>query len=227
VQNFDGGAGDWVGNQLVYQHRTARFGSLTLGTEANVDLRNMQYSYDVQVNQHVGQPKEPFRIGRSNVSYAVFAQHELNLGRRYTLYLGGRFDDTKNDKRFMSPRVALICKQSATSYKFIYGRAFRNPSTFERYWEPNPTLRAEPMTTLEFSREQNVQKRLTLVTSVFHYRLADLIGGVEVSEYVLQYRNKAKASATGVELELSGKSTTWLHAGGSLTVSANTRAAGT
>jgi outer membrane receptor protein involved in Fe transport len=55
----------------------------------------------------------------------------------------------------------------------MYGRAFRNPSTYERYWEPNPLLAAERMNTFEFSNERTIAKHLDLIGTVFHYRSMD------------------------------------------------------
>ncbi|HYP09209.1 MAG TPA: TonB-dependent receptor plug domain-containing protein [Bryobacteraceae bacterium] len=223
TRNFDGAAGDWVGQQLIYQQRTSRLGSLTLGTEASFDIRNLQYGYSDIPGRPDSGAKGEFRLKHPNAGYAVFAQHEIDLGRRFTMYLGGRIDGSKNNGVFLSPRVALIYKQSTTSYKAVFGQAFRNPSTFERYWEPNPELTAERMNTVEFSREQTIRKRLTLVTSVFHYRLRDLIAGVAVSGQLLQYRNTSRASASGLEVELTGQPTKWLNLGGSVAVQATKR----
>ena len=47
LQNFDGAAGDWVGSQLLYQREHTKIGSITAGTEANLDIRNLQYNYNL------------------------------------------------------------------------------------------------------------------------------------------------------------------------------------
>jgi outer membrane receptor protein involved in Fe transport len=100
----------------------------------------------------------------------------------------------------------------------MYGRAFRNPSTFERYYEPNLSLEAERIQSVEVSRQQQFKKRVTLLTSIFHYRLTGLIEGVAVGENRLQYQNSSQASATGVELELNGHPFEWLDTTMSYTV---------
>ena len=92
----------------------------------------------------------------------------------------------------------------------MYGRAFRNPSTYERFWEPNPLLEAERINTVEFTREQSFLQRWTFVGSVFHYVLGGLIEGVPISDEVLQYRNVSRARATGAEFELGGPAASWL-----------------
>jgi iron complex outermembrane receptor protein len=103
-----------------------------------------------------------------------------------------------------------------TSYKLIYGRAFRNPSTFERYYEPNPLLEAEKMNSFEVAREQRIFNRVDLVASVFHYRINGLVEGVLIDSNTLQYRNVAGSRATGFELEASGHPTNWLETSASV-----------
>jgi len=112
----------------------------------------------------------------------------------------------------------LIYKRHATAYKLMYGRAFRNPSTYERYWEPNPELRAERIHTFEIAREQKLHRRVNLIASAFHYRLSGLIEGVPISDLILQYRNASKAQATGFEIEANGQPTDWLETVGSFSV---------
>lgn len=98
----------------------------------------------------------------------------------------------------------------------MYGRAFRNPSTFERYYEPNPLLEAETMNTFEVSREQRIYNRVDLTASVFHYGIAGLIEGVPLDDQHLQYRNVSSSRARGFELEASGHPARWLETSASV-----------
>jgi outer membrane receptor protein involved in Fe transport len=217
-QNFDGAAGDWVGSQLVYQHDTGAYGTLTVGGEASADLRNLQYNFDV-VNSATGQTRtDHFRISHKLMGLGLFAQQELKLSQQWTLYLGGRLDYTSHDAMSLSPRVAVVYKRDSSTYKLMYGRAFRNPSTYERYWEPNPALEAERIDTFEVAREQSLHRRVNLITSAFHYRLGGLIVGVPVGEGILQYQNASKANATGLEVEVNGQPTDWLETAASFSM---------
>jgi len=209
-QYFDGAAGDWIGSQFLYQQEHTKVGSLTAGAEVNIDVRNLQYSY-----YFYPAPADPQRVeGRllrhPNTAYALFIQDEWRPAPAWTLYLGGRFDGSRNNPAVFSPRAAVVYKRRATTYKVMYGRAFRNPSTFERYWTPNPSLDAERIQSIELSREQQVSKGWTLLTSVFYYRLSGLIQGVPLTANTLQYQNVSKASATGLEIELNGHPFEWL-----------------
>lgn len=212
TRNYDGALGDWIGSQLVYHHDTRGFGALTLGGEFNVDLRNVQYNFDIRESEDGFQRNDVFRRSQPRTGYAVFAQQEFRLSPGWTAYLGGRLDDTTADKMFFSPRAALVHKRASSAYKLMYGRAFRNPSTYERYWEPNPELVAERIHTFEFTREQTLRQRANLITTVYHYRLGDLVVGVPVREDTLQYRNASRATATGFEMELNGQPASWLEA---------------
>jgi len=217
-RNFDGAAGDWVGSQFVYQHQTSRFGTLTVGSEVNVDLRNLQYNFYVTTSDAGSERQVMFRISHPRKAYGVFAQEEFQLSPSWTAYLGGRVDQSTQDAPAFSPRLALVYKRKSTTYKLMYGRAFRNPSTFERYWEPNPELQSERIDTFEIAREQKLHRRVNLITSAFHYRLGGLIEGVPISDTELQYRNTSRADATGLEMEVNGQPTDWLETVGSFSV---------
>jgi outer membrane receptor protein involved in Fe transport len=100
----------------------------------------------------------------------------------------------------------------------MYGRAFRNPSTYERFWQPNPAVEAERIDTFELAREQSLGRRANLITTVFHYRLGGPITGVPLRDDTLQYRNASKANATGVEVEAGGNAVSWLETSGSYSI---------
>jgi outer membrane receptor protein involved in Fe transport len=210
LQNFDGAAGDWAGNQLLYQREHTKVGSITAGAEANIDIRNLQYNYNLNFTSAGAERQDVFSISHPNANYAMFLQDEFHPAQAWTVYLGGRFDGSRHDPSVFSPRAAVVYKRSLTTYKVMYGRAFRDPSTFERYWTPNPSLLAERIHSIELAREQRLHQRLRLLTSVFYYRLSGLIQGVPTSADRLQYQNSSKASATGVEIELNGHPFQWL-----------------
>ena len=211
AQNFDGAAGDWIGTQLLYQQENTRIGSITMGAKATVDIRNLQYNYDL-VSTPIGPEREDrFTIRHPNTNYAVFMQDEWKPARAWTAYLGARIDASATSSAVFSPRATVVYQRSSTAYKMTYGKAFRNPSAYERYYVPNPSLTAERLQSIEFSREQQLGQRLKLLTSVFRYSLGGLIQGVAIADRVtLQYQNNSQVSATGVEVELSGHPFQWL-----------------
>jgi outer membrane receptor protein involved in Fe transport len=177
-------------------------------------VRNLQQDYMVV-------PETTVNIDEShpNQSLGLFVQQELNLSQAWTVYLGARYDDTRIGSNSLSPRVAVTYKRPAGAvYKVLYGRSFRNPSAYERFYVPSPGLKPEAASTFEVAREQKVAGRMNLVTSVYYYRLRGLIEGVPVSTNALQYRNNSNTRAGGVELELSGLPRDWLELSASVSL---------
>lgn len=202
-----GGKGDWLGTQLTYRFRVPWRGFLTVGAEANWDLRSRLYVYSVS----------PFywsdlNADRLNRSGALFAQQEWQLSSRWELYLGGRLDDSRYYGASLTPKVDLIYHPSKTSaIKLLYGRSFRDPTNYEELYNDgftqvsNPDLRPERMQTFEAIFEKQAGKSWNLSTNVYRYDLNNLITAVLLDDALQQYQNAAAVKSTGVELEAAGK----------------------
>ena len=216
--------GDWVGTGLTYRFDMARFGTLTLGSEAKIDLRNLQSDRDVSPA-----PVEIMNIDRRDKSFALFAQDERKLSDRWKLDLGVRFDFSSYRHSFLSPRAALIYQPSADwTYKFLYGRGFRNPSALELFFDdgrsgaPNPNARPEKADTVELDVERRLGKRMNLVASAYSYRLRDFLVGVYTDDGLLRYQNIGKVNASGFEIEINGRPSAWLEATASYAIQRST-----
>ncbi|MGB9604535.1 MAG: TonB-dependent receptor domain-containing protein, partial [Bryobacteraceae bacterium] len=141
-----------------------------------------------------------------------------------TLYGGVRFDSSRNRHRSASPRAALVWGPSPRrAWKFVYGHAFRNPSAYEMFYQAtdgsyvsNLGLRPERMRTWEAAGEISVARWLDLVASLYHYRMRDLIREYELEGGGVQFRNLARARATGVEWELRARPAARLELAGGL-----------
>ena len=209
--------GDWLNSQLIYSFGAGRLGTTTAGLHGSVDLRNLQ------VNENINpEPVENLRISQRDRNVALFVQQDIPLSQRWTAYLGLRYDQSRNFGGFVSPRLALIYQPSARSaYKLVYGRPFRNPSAYERFYDDglylasNPSLTQERAHGFEASAERRLRRGLAGVVNAYHYRLSDVIEGVWISETLMQYQNLGHRRSTGVEFEL--RSTAWkrLEAAGS------------
>lgn len=206
--------GNWIGSRVNLQLPTGVAGTLTVGGQVDADIRNLQRNETI-----TGPYLLDVNASELDRSYGLFVQQEWKATREWTLFLGGRLDDSRYGQPFFSPRFAAIYQPSARrASKFLYGRAFRDPSTFERLWEPSPSLRAERINTLEFIQETGLGKRFDAVASVYHYRLSGLIEGIPISENLLRYENSRDSSATGVEVELRGRPTSSLEGSASVAV---------
>ena len=199
--------GDWVGSQLSYRFPVPRFGWLTVGAEGRLDLRALQQDIDVKP-----QDKQFLSVDKRDKSFAIFAQDEWDLTRTWKLNLGVRLDRSNYRDGFVSPRAALIYQPSArTSYKFLYGRAFRNPSAYELFYDDggltevaNPTARPEKADTFEFSVERKLNRQLNALVSAYQYRINDMLVVEYLPSGAAQYQNQDKDRASGVEIEFNG-----------------------
>ncbi len=200
--------GDWVGSQLEYSFSVPKLGRLTLGAQAQWNIRNLQQNYTVS-------PAfvEQLHVNHPNLQFGLLAQQELNLSARWKAYLGLRFDEYGElvARRSLSPRLALVYQPSpSVAYKFVYGHPFRNPSAFEQYYSgasnlASGPLRPETAHTFEISMERKLGRSLAAIVNVYDYRTRGLIQAAYIDAGLQQYRNADDVGSSGIEFELSGK----------------------
>ncbi|HSP69648.1 MAG TPA: TonB-dependent receptor, partial [Bryobacteraceae bacterium] len=115
--------------------------------------------------------------------------------------------------------AALIYQPSSGwTYKFLYGRAFRNPSAFDLFYEDglaavaNPDARPEKVDTIEVDVERRIGKRMNLLTTGYGYRLRDFLVSVYTPGGVAQTQNAGQIHSAGFALELQTRPAAWLEA---------------
>ena len=121
--------GDWVGTQLTYRIRPFFAGDITVGVESKIDIRAFLTDFDVSPV-----PVQYLSTNHPDRSLGLIFQDEKKLSERWKLDLGLRFDKSAYRRDFLSPRAALIYQRSEWTYKFLYGRSFRNPSAFQLFY---------------------------------------------------------------------------------------------
>jgi iron complex outermembrane receptor protein len=202
--------GDWVGTQFTYRVPTF-VGDVTASAETNIDIRNRQMSFDVS-------PVPVMYLNTDNPdrSFAFVLQDEMQISKHWKLDVGGRFDHSSYRHSFLSPRAALNYQRGPWTYKFLYGRSFRNPSAFQLFEndgltaEANPLARPESADTGEIDIERKLGRRMNLQISGYGYRLTDFLLGVFLPNGLIQYQNSGEIRAAGVEIELNGRPLDWL-----------------
>lgn len=211
--------GDWVGSQLAYDFAIPHVGVLTVGGEVNADIRALQQYYEESP-----EPMGILSVDHPDVSYGVFAQQQWQMSAAWTGYFGVRFDDSRLHPSFVSPRAALVYRESLrTTYKLLYGRAFRNPNAYESSYNDgmteigNPSLRPERTQTYEADVEHKLGEHWKSLVNAYYYQLNDLIQAVVTPAGFLQYQNAVDGHADGASAELSGKPASWMETTGSLT----------
>ncbi len=207
VDNRERDYGDWLGSEVSFQ-RPCASGLVTVGAEGRVDLRTLQNVFEVQPARTL-----LLNVNKQDRYAGVFLQQEWSLGRRWKLDLGARFDSSAYRKKFFSPRAAVIYQPSnQNTFKFLFGRAFRNPSGYEMFFDDggasavsNPDLKPEKANTYEVAYEREWKRRWKTSLSVYRYDLKDVIAGTYTPGGLWQYVNTNKVEAMGAEGEIAGQ----------------------
>jgi iron complex outermembrane receptor protein len=179
---------------------------LTIGTEFRYD-----YQLD-QKNEDLEPPATYLDSQQSGQFWSVFAQDEFSISKQVTLNAGLRYDQTSDFGGTVNPRAALIYHPwKPTTFKLIYGRAFRAPNAFENYYlatgtKRNPNLGPETIRSYELVYEQQVGRYWSGSMSLFYNDIQELIRYREdPADGLYYYDNQDSAQAKGVELEVSAK----------------------
>ena len=207
--NRDEGGARWAGAELRRSGRVGRRQRVVAGAQYEYNLKVYQKTYDEPPLATVYQDQS-FRY----FNYSAYLQDEIALGPKALLNLGLRHDTYERFGHSTNPRLAFIVSpRRTTTLKALYGSAFRVPSIYELFYDdgglaikPNPDLRHEDIKTTELVWEQGLGRHASLVASAFRYRMEGLITQVtDPSDGLLQYRNVMKVTATGLEVEVSGR----------------------
>lgn len=151
----------------------------------------------------------------SNVStyqWALFAQDDYSITDELTLNAGLRFDYYSIFGSTINPRIGLIYNPwSSTSFKLLYGEAFRAPNQFELNYKipgalrDNQNLKPEKLDTLELIVEHYFTRQLRAEFNVFHTLLHDNIISTSTSSGA-QNQNARDVESVGVEAQIEN---TW------------------
>lgn len=206
IINKDHWEGQWVGGEFLVGHTFFDSHRLTFGSEWRYNFRQLMTNKDVDpyflyANTHQ----------TSNI-VGVYLQDEWAILDNLTLEAGGRFDHYDNFGGTFNPRLGLIYQPfEVTTFKLLYGTAFRAPNAFESAyaccegvtpWIGNPHLTPESIKTYEFVWEQRLNSNFDLHVSFYYNRLSNLINLTVSPEGIRQFHNQGNAEAHGVETQL-------------------------
>lgn len=203
--NHDGSKARWWGAELSLV--STRFAGHTLlaGLDYQRDVRLRQFSHDLA-------PYFSYLDdSRSGTRAGLYLQDEVALSGATLLNLGLRHDRNTVVGGVTSPRIALIHQAGTdTTFKLIYGSAFRAPNAYERFYTfpgeggqlPNAGLAPETIRSSELALVHQLGARTRLTVSVFSNLVLDLIGLVQDGAAPeTRFENGARVRARGVELE--------------------------
>jgi iron complex outermembrane receptor protein len=144
--------------------------------------------------------------------WALYFQDEFRLGARWLVSAGVRHDNHASFGGTTNPRAGLIYDvEGRQTWKFLYGRAFRAPNAYERFYgdgvtlKTNPDLGPETVQTYEVVYDRALGRRFRASTSAYLFKIEDLISQtVDPADGLLVFENLDRAEGTGIELELDG-----------------------
>jgi len=186
--------GQWAGGEVQVDKKIFDRHVLTVGAEFRDDFNQSRRVYDpasgtalVDVHTH-------------RYNYGVFAQGDFAVFTNLHVNAGVRFDEYEHFDPSVNPRVALIYNPfEQSTFKFIYGTAFRDPNFLELSDPGFQGIKPEKITSFEGVYEQGIGQNLRSSLSVFHNRLDDLI------DFQNGSFTNFNASTLGLEMALEGK----------------------
>jgi outer membrane receptor for ferrienterochelin and colicins len=199
--------GNWWDSEVKLSRTLLEKHKITLGTEITDNLRQDQGDYTAIGNVFTAVPA-------SSTIWAFYGQDEFAITHTLTLSAGIRYDHYSGFGGSTNPRLGLIYHVfHPTTLKLLYGTAFRAPEPFELtpdygpFFDNNLQLRPETIRSVEGVVEQTIGQHFKLSGSVFRNWIDDLISlETNAGDGQSVYRNSEKADATGVEVELDGRS---------------------
>jgi outer membrane receptor for ferrienterochelin and colicins len=208
VYNVDYNRADSWGGEVQVSKTLFDRHALTGGVELRDDIQVVQKNYDVD-------PYFPYTdIESDSLGLGVYLQDEYSVLTNLLLNVGVRYDHYSSFGGTANPRLGVIYSPwTTTTFKAIYGRAYRAPNAFEsNYYFPdefvaNPDLGPEYVRSTELAWEQAFGRHLRLSTSLFYNRMEDLITQVNIgteADPVLTFDNADTIDVYGVEVALSG-----------------------
>jgi outer membrane receptor for ferrienterochelin and colicins len=171
----------------------------------------VEYRHDFELNQNnqdIGTSTFYLNTNLTADMVGTYIQDEYTVFHNLLLNAGVRYDYFSTFGDSINPRAAVIYNPWTNStFKFIYGQAFRAPNAYELYYEApgytsNPQLKPETIRSYELNYDQRLTHWLQLNTAVFYYQIADLISfGADASGNSV-FGNLANATSRGGEIEL-------------------------
>lgn len=175
---------------------------LTVGAEY-VAVPTARYRYDL------GEYKSHFARPYDSMSY--YAEYNFRPTPKLGLVAGVRRDDFSSTADSINPRAAILfTPNKSTTFKLLYGTAFRSPNGYEAYysdpitpWKANPDLQPERTRTIELEWEQRLTTELFVVGSAYHIIASNLIDQqLDPSDDVYWYQNAQQITSRGAELKI-------------------------
>ena len=138
----------------------------------------------------------------SNDIYGLYAQYQTKVSD-FSFTLGARYDDYENFGDSFNPRLAAVYTPNKdTSFKLLYGSAFRAPTVRELYASANgftngnPNLNPEEIDTYEFIIVHKLYNHI--INLSYYYSVIDNV----IVDTGIGHENGSEEKYSGLEAEL-------------------------
>lgn len=198
-----------LGSEVQLSRRLFEKHRLTAGIEFREDMTLDQVDRDLNPPVTYNDSHEHGRM------FAVYAEDEFQITTNLILNAGGRYDHFHTFGGTVNPRAAFIWHPwSPSTFKLLYGEAFRAPNAYEAYYETaaysaNGALKPETIRSYELIYEHCFNPMWSGKVSGFFNEISSLINLEELPDGSFTFRNSGSATACGLESEL-----TWQMRGG-------------
>ncbi len=205
--DFNVARGEWFDAEWQLNWRVAERHTLVFGADYREQLELHQSNYTVD-RDFVWLDDD-----RDGHNAGVFGQAELSLTTNLFLNAGVRFDHYSTFGGTVNPRLALIYNPwTPTTFKLLYGEAFRAPNAYELFYrfpgqaKANPALEPETIRTYEAVWEQALPANLRFRVSGYYEQIRNLLSqDRDPADGLLVFQNIAGVQAQGMELDLEGR----------------------
>ncbi|MHB8093482.1 MAG: TonB-dependent receptor plug domain-containing protein [Candidatus Aminicenantales bacterium] len=150
----------------------------------------------------------PFRL------WSFYLHDEFEAARNLSFVVGLRHDSYSSVGGSTTPRVAVLWHAApSTTFKLLYGEAFRKPTIYETYYEDaftnfkaNPNIRPERIRTAEIVWEQTWGRHLFGSMSLYRYVMRGLIDQrTDPADGWVEFVNLSRVVAVGLEADLHAR----------------------
>jgi len=204
----------------IFNHHNIEFGAeyrrpeiIDTTAANNYDLRDIvNQNYPVR---YYGDLRYTTPLGKEYARsvLGVYGQYQFQPIEPITITAGVRYDRYTKFGTNTSPRLGIVYQpQDETSFKLLYGKAFRVPTLVETdlinypILKGNPDLEPERSKTWEFVWVQNIG-HTNLALSYFDVKMTNFITGNNVGINTRSFTNRGKEKSRGIELEINSELT--------------------
>jgi len=162
----------------------------TFGDE-HVMIAGLEYQENLiqdVVRDDLVDPANSASVSTDSRYVSPFLQFDWNLGHDFWLSTGARYDVYSTGEKRLTPRSGLIWNATqSTTFKLLYGQAFRVPNVAERLagegaLGPNPDLKPETNESWEFVANHKFNSTWQADAHLYHTKSSDLITDNAVNE---------------------------------------------